>query len=763
MNKKAYSTIGLEARRNARMGTDMDRKTARDRAKELVGKMTLEEKAEQLKYGAPAIERLGVPAYNWWNEGLHGVARAGVATMFPQAIGMGAAFDTELIEKAADVIATEGRAKYNAYSEEGDRDIYKGLTFWSPNVNIFRDPRWGRGHETYGEDPYLTGELGRAFVEGLQGDGEYMKAAACAKHYAVHSGPEALRHQFNATATKKDMWETYLPAFEKLVKEAKVESVMGAYNRTNGEPCCGSTTLIKDILRGQWEFEGHFVSDCWAIRDFHTKHMVTDTAEESAAMALKAGCDVNCGNTYLHLLKAYEQGLITEEDITQAAERLFTTRFLLGLFDDTEYDKIGYEKIECKEHLQLADRATAESVVLLKNTGILPLDKSGLKTIGVVGPNADSRAALIGNYHGTSSRYITVLEGIQDAVGEDVRVYYSEGCHLFKEKVENLSAGPDRISEAVAVAKHSDVVVLCVGLDEGLEGEEGDSGNSYASGDKADLLLPESQRRLLEAVVKVGKPVVLINMTGSAMDLKYAHEHCAAVLQAWYPGARGGRVIADILFGGISPSGKLPVTFYRDTEELPDFEDYSMKGRTYRYFTGTPLYPFGYGLTYGDVVLEGVECCGKNVKNQNPGNQDMSGSQNDMAQPAGAAGGSQTVMEDAVVEIPSGTALSVNATAVNRGTNAVDEVVQVYIKAEDSVHATPAPKLCGFARISLKPGETKTVRVPIDKDAFTVVNDEGQRLVDGAHFTVSTGFGQPDARTKELTGKESISVKIVLV
>ncbi len=725
--------------------------------------MTLEEKAEQLKYGAPAIERLGVPAYNWWNEGLHGVARAGVATMFPQAIGMGAAFDTELIEKAADVIATEGRAKYNAYSEEGDRDIYKGLTFWSPNVNIFRDPRWGRGHETYGEDPYLTGELGRAFVEGLQGDGEYMKAAACAKHYAVHSGPEALRHQFNATATKKDMWETYLPAFEKLVKEAKVESVMGAYNRTNGEPCCGSTTLIKDILRGQWEFEGHFVSDCWAIRDFHTKHMVTDTAEESAAMALKAGCDVNCGNTYLHLLKAYEQGLITEEDITQAAERLFTTRFLLGLFDDTEYDKIGYEKIECKEHLQLADRATAESVVLLKNTGILPLDKSGLKAIGVVGPNADSRAALIGNYHGTSSRYITVLEGIQDAVGEDVRVYYSEGCHLFKEKVENLSAGPDRISEAVAVAKHSDVVVLCVGLDEGLEGEEGDSGNSYASGDKADLLLPESQRRLLEAVVKVGKPVVLINMTGSAMDLKYAHEHCAAVLQAWYPGARGGRVIADILFGGISPSGKLPVTFYRDTEELPDFEDYSMKGRTYRYFTGTPLYPFGYGLTYGDVVLEGVECCGKNVKNQNPGNQDMSGSQNDMAQPAGAAGGAQTVMEDVVVEIPSGTALSVNATAVNRGTNAVDEVVQVYIKAEDSVHATPAPKLCGFARISLKPGETKTVQVPIDKDAFTVVNDEGQRLVDGAHFTVSTGFGQPDARTKELTGKESISVKIVLV
>ena len=737
LNKKAYSTDDRSACRNTQMGTDMDRKTARDRARELVGKMTLEEKAEQLKYGAPAIERLGVPAYNWWNEGLHGVARAGVATMFPQVIGMGAAFDSELMEQVGDVIATEGRAKYNAYSEEGDRDIYKGLTFWSPNVNIFRDPRWGRGHETYGEDPYLTGELGKAFVEGLQGDGEYMKAAACAKHFAVHSGPEALRHKFNATATKKDMWETYLPAFEKLVKEAKVESVMGAYNRTNGEPCCGSTTLIQEILRGKWKFEGHFVSDCWAIRDFHTQHMVTDTAEESAAMALKAGCDVNCGNTYLHLMKAFEQGLITEEDITQAAERLFTTRFLLGLFDETEYDKIGYDKIECKEHLRLADRATAESVVLLKNSGILPLDRNKVKTIGVVGPNANSRAALIGNYHGTSSRYITVLEGIQDAVGEETRVYYSEGCHLFKDKVENLSAGPDRISEAVAVAKHSDVVVLCVGLDEGLEGEEGDTGNSYASGDKVDLLLPQPQRKLLEAMVKTGKPVILINMTGSAMDLKYAHEHCAAVLQAWYPGARGGRVIADILFGEISPSGKLPVTFYRDTEELPDFEDYSMKGRTYRYFTGTPLYPFGYGLTYSDVTLDSVDCCGRNVTGQSAEVQ-------------------------AVYSRDGEAAFDLTATVSNRGTAATDEVIQVYIKAEDSVYATPAPRLCGFARVSLQPGETKSVKVPVDRDAFTVVNEEGERLVEGTRFTVSTGFGQPDARTRELTGKECILTRIML-
>ncbi len=708
-----------------------DRETARKRAKELVGKMTLEEKASQLKFDAPAIPRLGVPAYNWWNEGLHGVARAGVATVFPQAIGTAAAFDTDLTEKIGDVIATEGRAKYNAYAAEGDRDIYKGLTFWSPNVNIFRDPRWGRGHETYGEDPYLTGELGAAFVDGLQGDGEYLKAAGCAKHFAVHSGPEALRHKFDAKASKKDMRETYLPAFEKLVKRAKVEAVMGAYNRTNGEPCCGSKTLMEDILRGEWNFEGHYVSDCWAIRDFHTNHMVTDTAEESAAMALKAGCDVNCGNTYLHIMKADEQGLVSEDDITLAAERLFTTRFLLGLFDETEYDKIGYDKLECREHLALADRAAAESVVLLKNDGILPLKKENLKAIGVIGPNANSRAALIGNYHGTSSRYITVLEGIQDAVGENIRVYYSEGCHLFKDRVESLGLRQDRISEAVAVAKNSDVVILCLGLDETLEGEEGDTGNSYASGDKVDLLLPEVQRELLEAVVKTGKPVVLVNMTGSAMDLRFAQEHCNAVVQAWYPGARGGRVVADILLGEISPSGKLPVTFYHDTEELPDFEDYSMKGRTYRYFTGEVLYPFGYGLTYGSAALEEVKLNG---------------------QSAGA--GSEVVLSGEEIA-------SLEVTVANTGDRDIQEVVQVYIKAVDSADATPNARLCGFVRVSVKAGEKVTVVVPVDQDALTVINEEGEKVSGGNRYAVSVGFGQPDKRTEELTGKKAFGFTVV--
>lgn len=702
-----------------------NREYARQRAKELVAKMTVEEKASQLRYDAPAIPRLNIPAYNWWNEGLHGVARAGVATSFPQAIGMAATFDKELLKEVGNVISIEGRAKYNAYAQEEDRDIYKGLTFWSPNVNIFRDPRWGRGHETYGEDPYLTGELGEAFVEGLQGDGEYLKAAACAKHFAVHSGPEAVRHHFDAEVNDKDLWETYLPAFEKLVKKAGVEAVMGAYNRTNGEPCCGHKVLMEDILRGQWEFEGHYVSDCWAVRDFHTNHMVTATAEESAALALKTGCDVNCGNTYLHMLSAYEQGLVTEEDITIAAERLFTTRFLLGLFDETEYDSIGYEAIECKEHLALADKATAEGVVLLKNNGVLPLKKDGLKAIGVVGPNANSRAALVGNYHGTSSRYITVLEGIQDAVGEGTRVYYSEGCHLFKDRLENLGWRQDRISEAVSVAKNSDVVVLCVGLDETLEGEEGDTGNSYASGDKVDLLLPEVQRELIEAVLKVGKPTIVLNMTGSAMDLRYEEEHADAIMQIWYPGARGGKVIADLLFGELSPSGKLPITFYKDTADLPDFEDYSMKGRTYKYLTSEPLYPFGYGLSYGDAEVVSVEV------------------------------NSEAVKAGATVTVDTAAALAITAYVENKSDIAMGEVVQVYIKDMDSAYAPTAGKLCGFARVELAAGEKKQVSVAIDEDAFTVVNDEGKKIKDGKQFKVSVGFGQADARTVALTGKEA--------
>ena len=698
----------------------MNREEARKKAEALVAQMTLEEKASQLKYDAPAIKRLGIPAYNWWNEGLHGVARAGQATVFPQAIGLGATFDTDLIGEIADTIATEARAKYNAVSKKGDRDIYKGLTLWSPNVNIFRDPRWGRGHETYGEDPYLTSRLGVAFVKGLQGNGKTMKAAACAKHFAVHSGPEAVRHEFNAVASKKDMTETYLPAFKALVEEAGVEAVMGAYNRTNGEVCCGSPSLQK-ILRGDWGFKGHFVSDCWAVRDFHEHHGVTVTAKESAAMAINNGCDLNCGNTYLHILKAYQAGLVTEETITKSAVRLFTTRYLLGMFDGSEYDSIPYTEVESKEHLALSEKASVESMVLLKNNGILPLKKESVKTIGIIGPNADSRVALAGNYHGTASRYRTIQEGIQDYVGGEIRVLTSVGCHLWQEKTENLAVAGDRLAEAAVVADESDVVILCVGLDETLEGEEGDTGNSYASGDKIDLQLPAPQRELMEVVAKSGKPVVLCVMSGSALDLSYGAEHFDAVLQLWYPGSEGGKATAKVLFGEVSPSGKLPVTFYDGLDDLPAFEDYSMKGRTYRYMEGKAQYPFGYGLTYGDTAVTDARL-------------------------ADAETADDSVVLEADVE--------------NKGTMAAEEVLQVYVEALDSADAPKNPTLCAFARVALGAGETKTVKITVPADAFTVVDEEGNRKKEGKTFRLHVGFGQPDARTKELTGKEPAVVTL---
>ena len=726
-----------------------ERAEARKKAQALVAQMTAEEKASQLRFDAPAIPRLGIPAYNYWNEALHGVARAGVATMFPQAIGMAAAFDEEQMKRVGQIIAEEGRAKYNESIKHEDHDIYKGLTFWSPNVNIFRDPRWGRGHETYGEDPYLTSRLGVAFVEGVQGDGPVMKAAACAKHFAVHSGPEAIRHEFDAKASMKDMWETYLPAFEALVEEADVEAVMGAYNRTNGEPCCGHSYLMEDVLRGQWKFDGHFTSDCWAIRDFHEHHMVTANAQESAALALKKGCDVNCGNTYLHLLAALEEGLITEDDLTQAAVRLFTTRYLLGLFDGSEYDSIPYEKVECREHLEEALDLAKKGCILLKNDGLLPLNlkKDAIHTIGVIGPNANSRAALIGNYHGTASRYTTILEGIQDAVEEqnaaslaadpsagEVRVLYSEGCHLFKDKVEGLGLQQDRMSEALTVAEHSDLVILCVGLDETLEGEEGDAGNAYASGDKVDLHLPKVQEELIEKVTAAGKPTLVILTAGSAIDLSWSEEHNNAILLAMYPGAQGGKAIADLLFGKTSPSGKLPVTFYRTLEELPAFTDYSMKGRTYRYMEKEALYPFGYGLTYGNVQVTDVR-----------------------AEAAACADQKAVPVCDAQKAVPecgekTAGAVHVTAAVKNTGSAATEDVIQVYVKDLESSFAVPNYSLCKFQRVSLEAGEEKQICLTIDPQAFTIVDDAGKRYVDSRRFRLYVGTSQPDARSCALTG-----------
>ena len=695
----------------------MTRDEARRKAEELVSRMTVEERAGQLRFDAPAIERLGIPAYNWWNEALHGLARGGTATSFPQAIGMAAMFDDGLLEKIADAISTEARAKYNALSAEGDRDIYHGLTMWSPNINIFRDPRWGRGHETYGEDPYLTATLGCAFVRGLQGKGDTLKTAACAKHFAVHSGPEAQRHSFNAVATPKDMEETYLPAFRALVRDAGVEAVMGAYNRTNGEPCCANEPLMAK-LRDEWDFQGHFVSDCWAIRDFHQNHGVTGMPVESVTLALKNGCDLNCGCTYQHILKALELGMISEEDITRSAVRLFTTRFLLGTLGEegSEYDAIPYSMVECPDHLALAHRAALESCVLLKNSGILPLNPEDGSTIGVIGPNANSRVALVGNYHGTASRYVTVLEGIQDLTAGKCRILYSEGCALSEDRVEPQAQENDRIAEAVSVAKNSDKVILVLGLDETLEGEQGDTGNSSFSGDKENLLLPWTQRLLMKRVLDVGKPTMVVLMAGSAIDLTVAQDKAEAILLSWYPGAGGGRAVAELLFGKESPSGKLPLTFYRDDAllEMPQFTDYAMAGRTYRYYQGTPVYPFGYGLSYSSFTVKKLEAdrsCAKVLVR-------------------------------------------------NEGAREAEEVIELYLHDEKSPLAPPNPVLCGFRRIRLAAGQEETFEIAINPDAFTVVTNEGKRIPGSGSWILYAGFGAPDARTEELTNRKAVSVRI---
>lgn len=697
----------------------MSEKT-KEYARALVSQMTVEEKISQMLYESPAIERLGIPAYNWWNEALHGVARAGVATVFPQVIGMAATFDKELLHDVADVISTEGRGKFNEFSRRGDHGIYKGLTFWSPNINIFRDPRWGRGHETYGEDPYLTGELAVEYVKGLQGDNpDYLKTAACAKHFAVHSGPEALRHEFDAKVTKRDLYDTYLYAFKRCVRDAKVEAVMGGYNRVNGEPSCGSRTLLKDILRDEWGFEGHVVSDCWAIKDFHESHKVTKTAKESAAMAVNNGCDLNCGCVFQHLDKAYREGLVAEETITEAVERLMEVRIRLGIMENYEspYQDISYDKVECKEHVDFSVEVARRSLVLLKNRdSLLPLNAEEYGTIAVIGPNANSRDALLGNYIGTSSEYITPLEGIQQAVAEGTRILYAEGCHLYKGKSEGLAEDKDRFVEAMIAAEHADLVIMCLGLDATLEGEEGDAGNEYSSGDKLGLGLPGFQQELLEQIAGTGKKVVLLLSAGSAIDLSWANEHVDAIVDTWYPGARGGKAIADVLFGKCSPSGKLPVTFYSDTEKLPDFEDYSMQNRTYRYAKGNILYPFGYGLKYVDLEYS---------------------------------------KESVSAEISGiGDEVALSAAVTNKGTYKVNESVQVYVKYEEADDLAPGFQLKGLQCIELEPGETKDVTITLSPRAFASITDEGKCVVKPGRYTVAIGGQQPDERSKELTKSE---------
>lgn len=682
--------------------------SAQERAEALTDAMTTEEQASQLRYDSPAVKRLGIPAYNWWNEALHGLARSGVATMFPQAIGLAAMFSPELTKRAAEITADETRAKYNVYQKYGDYDIYKGLTLWSPNINIFRDPRWGRGQETYGEDPFLTAENGKAFVKGLQGKGEVLKTAACAKHFAVHSGPENIRHKFNAVVTEKDLEETYLPAFEELVREADVEGIMGAYNRVNGEAACASTYLMNKLKK--WGFDGYFVSDCYAIRDFHEYHGLTGNSVESAALALTTGCDVNCGCTYMNLLAALEDGLVTKEHIRNACVHIMRTRIRLGMFDgETEFDNIPLSIVSCKEHKAVSLECAEKSVVMLRNNGILPLDEKKIKTVAVIGPNSMSQSVLEGNYSGIADKYVTFLEGIQNRFNG--RVIFAEGCHLYKDRIHGLIPG-DRYVEAQAVAESADAVILCVGLDATIEGEDGDTNNEFSLGDKKDIRLPESQRILVDKIMKIGKPVIIVCAAGSAINVECEPD---ALLHVWYPGPEGGTALAKILFGDVSPSGKLPVTFYEKTELLPEFTEYSMKNRTYRYAENNVLFPFGYGLTYSKVVCTEVR-------------------------------------------YENGTAV---VTAENKGLRCVEEVIQLYIK-DYCEYAVPNVSLCGFKRIKIDAGEKLTVEIPVPEKAFTAVDNNGTRQRFGSKFTLFAGTHQPDPISEKLSGSKCVSTEIIL-
>lgn len=696
----------------------------REKAKQLVAQMTLEEKCSQTLNWAKSVDRLGIKAYNWWNEALHGVARAGVATVFPQAITMAGSFDEDLLEEVADAISTEGRAKYNMQQQFDDTDIYKGLTFWSPNVNIFRDPRWGRGHETFGEDPYLTSRLGVRFVEGIQGhDEKYLKAAACAKHFAVHSGPEDLRHHFNAETSIQDLYETYLPAFQACVQEAKVEAVMGAYNRTNGEPCCGHKLLLQEILRKEWGFTGHVVSDCWAIKDFYEGHKVTNGPLDSVAMAMNNGCDLNCGNLFEYLQEAVEKGLVSEERLDEAIINLYTTRMKLGVLgevNDNPFDAISFLEVDSDEMKALNLKTALKSIALLKNQEqILPLDVKKYKTIGVIGPNANNRKALVGNYEGTASEYVTVLEGIKQYVGDESRVLYSDGCHLYKDRIENLGIANDRISEVKGICEYSDVVICCMGLDAGLEGEEGDQGNQYASGDKPSLNLPGIQQEVLDVAIASGKPVILVLLSGSALAITKAEEECAAVVYAGYPGAQGGKAVTQILFGEYCPEGKLPITFYKTTEELPEFTDYAMKDRTYRYMKNEALYPFGYGLSYSEFALENVTLSSEEIT---------------------SAG------------------ITVEADITNTGAYDAAQTVQVYVKVEQD--NTPNAQLKGLSKVFLKKGETQHVSITLPEEAFGLFNEDGKKVVTAGACSIYVGTSQPDARSEKLTGHKTIKYQV---
>lgn len=685
-----------------------------DRVNDLVARMTLEEKISQMVHRAPAIERLDIPAYNWWNECLHGVGRAGIATVFPQAIGMAATWNVELIRQIAAVIADEGRAKHHQALREGNHGQYYGLTFWTPNVNIFRDPRWGRGQETYGECPYLTARLGVAFVKSLQGDDpKYLKTVATPKHYAVHSGPEHERHHFDIDVSERDLRDTYLPAFKATVQEGGAYSIMSAYQRFRGEPCSSSTLLLQEILRDEWGFDGYVVSDCGAIRDIFQNHKVVGTPEEAAARAVKAGCELNCGEVYEMLTGAVEQGLIDEATIDLAVKRLFLARFKLGMFDPPEmvpYAQIPYEINDSPKHRDLALRTAQESMILLKNDGLLPLDKSRIRTIAVLGPNADSVEVLLGNYNGTPSQPVTPLAGIRQKVEPDIDVLYVKGCNVTTKIHDDIGRERnEQFDSAVEIARRADVVIMVMGLSQVLEGEEGQREGvetGASQGDRKGLDLPVVQEELLKTIHAVGKPIVLVLMNGSAISVNWADQNLSAIIEAWYPGQAGGTALADVLFGDYNPAGRLPVTFYKSVDQLPPFRDYDMtKGRTYRYFTGEPLYAFGHGLSYTQFVYSDLHITPRQPRQ--------------------------------------GECVEVSVTVKNTGHYAGDEVVQLYVHDLEASVPVPVRQLAGFDRIHLQPGAARTVHFTLKPDQFSLVTDGGQREVEPGKFEIAVGGCQP--------------------
>ena len=700
------------------------------RASDLVLLMTLEEKISQLGDGAPAIPRLNIQEYHWWNECLHGVARAGTATVFPQAIGMAASFDTNTMREVADIISDEARAKHHEAQRNKNYNIYNGLTFWSPNINIFRDPRWGRGHETYGEDPYLTGQMGMQFVKGLQGnDPKYFKVIATAKHFAVHNGPEPNRHSFNVLPSKRDLWETYLPAFKDLIVDAKVYSVMGAYNRVDGESASASWMLLSDILRKQWGFEGYVVSDCGAINDIFDSHKIVNTQEEAAALGIRRGCDLNCGSVYQRALKkAVSQGLIGIKEIDLSVYRLMLARMKLGMFDPTElvpYAQIPFELNNSRAHDDMALKMAHKSMTLLKNNGILPLNKNLIKKIAVIGPNADNINELRGNYYGSASNPVTIINGIKAKAGTEIEVVYHKGVSLVTSQNKDSLVLSKEILKDIETA---DVALFVGGLDATWEGEESNEmrahngEDGFLGGDRTKIELPEVQLNALKAMTKTGTPVVFVLLAGCAVSFNGLEQELEGLLAAWYPGQRGGDAVADVLFGEYNPAGRLPVTFYSSTDELADFEDYNMragKGFTYRYYNGEALYPFGHGMSYTKFKYSDMTIDKTNI-----------------------------VKSDEIL---------VSVKVKNSGVFDGEEVVQLYIKDVESTTWMPLKQLREFKRISLKKGEQKTVEFKLKaiEDLRHYDATKQSYVVEPGDFEIQIGSSSKDIRLKKIIQVEN--------